>query len=93
MDEGCHIAVKRSHELVGGFNECDIYPKLTEIFRNFDSDKPSADNNCGFWIFLIYKFLDFQRVSTVRSVNILSLSMPSKFGLIGFAPGDNMSLS
>lgn len=69
MNKRRHIPVKRSHKLIRGFYQSYIYSEFTQIFRNFDSDKSSTDNNCRFRMMLICIFLESKRRRTFALQN------------------------
>ncbi len=62
MNKRCHITVKGSHQLFCSFHKCYIHSKITQVFRNLNSDKSASNNDCRFRMIFIYIFLNLQRI-------------------------------
>ena len=80
MDQRCHIRIKWIHQLLGTLYNGDGNPKTTQVFRQFQADKPSAGENRGFWLVDAIYALMRSVSSTVRSVNSLGMPMPGSRG-------------
>ena len=57
MDHGCHIRIKRIHQLLRPLNNCNIHAKLSQIFCQFQTNKATTCQYSRFWMVLIYIFL------------------------------------
>ena len=62
MDESRHIRVKGSHQLLGVFNDSNVHPQLTQIFRKLKTDKAATCQHHRLRVIFIYIILDPKRV-------------------------------
>ena len=58
MEQLRHLPVQRRHNLIHRFNQRDLKPRMTQIFRRFQSDESSSDDGCRFGSLFLHHGVD-----------------------------------
>ena len=54
-----HLEIDRSHHLIEGLDQRDGKPRVTQVFRHFQTDEAAADHRGGFDVTVLYKSAQF----------------------------------